>query len=265
MPLPKPSPNETVVITGASSGIGVELAKNLAERGYNLTLVARRIDRLEALANELEEARGIEARAIATDLADATARVGLVAELEQGPAVAGLCNNAGFGIFGRLDGNDPESERERVEVNVVAVHDLTVRLLPGMVERGAGAVLNTASTAGFQPLPGMATYSASKAFVLTFSEALSADLSNSGVSCTALCPGPVRTEFSEVAGNAGLEDSMPSFTVVDASEVARQAVDGMLKGSRTVIPGIANRATAIGGRLAPRSLVLPIAARFTKR
>jgi short-subunit dehydrogenase len=114
-------------------------------------------------------------------------------------------------------------------------------------------------------MPNMSTYAATKAFVTSFSEGLSAELSGSGVSCTALCPGPVRTEFSEVAGSVGLEDSMPGIAVVEASEVARQAIEGMLKGSRMVIPGFANRLTAVAGRMAPRSLVLPIAAKFTSR
>lgn len=257
--------DSTVAVTGASSGIGEDLARTLASRGYGVTLVARRTDRLDALAGDLESRHGVTARVLGADLADPGQRADLAARLADGPVLAGLCNNAGFGLFGGLDRNDGDAERSMVEVNVDAVHDLTVRLLPGMVERGQGAILNTASTAGFQPLPHMATYAATKAFVLSFSEALHAELSGTGVSCTALCPGPVRTEFAEVAGSAGLEETMPSFAMVSSAEVARQAIDAMEAGSRTVIPGIANRVSAIGGRVAPRALVLPIAARFTKR
>lgn len=237
----------------------------LTARGHSVTLIARRLDRLERIARDLESAHSVEVRVIACDLSDASARGRLAAELAAGPAVVGLCNNAGFGTFGGIDGCDQDDERRMVQVNIEAVHDLTLGCVGAMVERGSGSILNTASTAGFQPLPWMATYAATKAFVLSFSEALHAELSGTGVSCTALCPGPVKTEFAQVAGSEGLEDSMPSFTLVEAGEVARQAVDGMEKGSRTVIPGIANAASAFAGRIAPRSLVLPVAARFTKR
>ena len=144
------------------------------------------------------------------------------------------------------------------------MHDLTVRLLPGMIEQGAGAILNTASTAGFQPVPGFATYAATKAFVLSFSEALAVELSGTGVSCTALCPGPVRTEFSDVAGDAGMEDRLPDFTVIPAEEVASQAVDAMEIGRRELVPGLANRIQSVAVRVAPRSLVLPITRRMMR-
>lgn len=265
MALPAPKPNTTVAITGASSGIGAQMAQILAAKGYSLTLIARRTDRLNALADELKAAHGVAVEVISADLADSSARATLSSRLSTGPTLIGLINNAGFGSFGPVSEADQDMERGMIEVNIAAVHDLTLRLLPGMIERGEGAILNTASTAGAQPMPNMSTYAATKAFVTSFSEGLSAELSGSGVSCTALCPGPVRTEFSEVAGSVGLEDSMPGIAVVEASEVARQAIEGMLKGSRMVIPGFANRLTAVAGRMAPRSLVLPIAAKFTSR
>ena len=260
MALETASDSTTVLITGASSGIGTEIARELASRGHGVTLVARRADRLEELAAELAEKHKITATAIPCDLGDPIARAELIEGLRAGPALAGLCNNAGYGISGKLVNNEADRERQMVELNVVAVHDLTVRVLPGMVDRGTGAILNVASTAAFQPLPGFASYAATKAFVLSFSEALNAELSGTGVSCSALCPGPVKTEFAAVAGST-MSESLPDFAMVSAEEVARQAIDAMESGSRTAIPGVANQIQALLGRLAPRSLVLPLAGR----
>jgi len=245
-------------VTGASSGIGAEIARELAARGHGVTLVARRTDRLEELARELADRNGIEAPVIPCDLADPAARESLVATLGQGKALVGLVNNAGFGAFGNVTAIDAERQREMVELNVAAVVDLTTRLLPGMIERGRGAILNVATTAAFQPLPGVAVYGATNAFVLSFSEALSVELKGSGVSCTALCPGPVKTEFSQVAGSTGMESRLPDFTIVAAEDVARQAVNGMQSGKRVVVPGLPNKVSAVGGRLTPRALMLPV-------
>ncbi len=257
MALPPASKETTVLITGASSGIGAELARELAARGHGVTLVARRADRLEELAGELESAYGTSAAVIPCDLADPDARAALMdGLLAEGPALAGLCNNAGFGMNGLVRENDADRERQMVELNIDALHDLTLRALPGMVERGTGAILNVASTAAFQPLPYFATYGATKAFVLSFTEGLSHELGGTGVSATALCPGPVKTEFAAVAGSAGFEDAMPSFAFVEARDVARAAVEGMVKGSRTVIPGKANWVQAQAGRISPRAITL---------
>ena len=264
MTLPKGSASQTVVVTGASSGIGVDLARTLANRGHALTLVARRAERLEELADELRDEFGAAVTVLPCDLGDPQARAQLADVLLAGPPLAGLCNNAGYGVNGNFVDNDPERERGMIELNVDALHDLTLRLLPSMVDRGSGAILNVASTAAFQPLPGFASYAATKAFVLSFSEALSAELQGTGVSCTALCPGPVRTEFAEVAGSKSFEDSLPEFTIVTSEEVARKAVDAMEKGSRDVIPGLTNRVQTIAGRLTPRSLLLPAMKRITR-
>ena len=259
MALPPASRDTTILITGASSGIGTELARDLAGRGHGVTLVARRVERLEELARELEAAYGINAAVIPCDLSDPDARAALIdGLLAEGPTLAGLCNNAGFGVNGPLGENDPDRERQMVELNVDALHDLTVRAVPGMLERGSGAILNVASTAAFQPVPYFATYAATKAFVLSFTEALSHELNGTGVSCTALCPGPVKTEFADVAGSAGFEDAMPSFAFVSAQDVARTAVEGMVKGSRTVVPGKVNWVQAHAGRISPRALTLRI-------
>jgi uncharacterized protein len=263
MALEKPSASTTVLVTGASSGIGTEMARQLASRGHGVTLVARRADRPDSLAAELSERHKITATAIPCDLGDPIARAELIEGLRAGPALAGLCNNAGYGINGRFARNDADRERQMVELNVVALHDLTLRALPGMIERGTGAILNVASTAAFQPLPGFATYAATKAFVLSFSESLSTELSGTGVSCSALCPGPVKTEFAAVAGST-MSESLPDFAMVSAEEVARQAIDAMESGNRTAIPGMANQIQALLGRLAPRSLVLPLAGRVSK-
>ncbi len=258
MALPEPSPDTTVLITGASSGIGAELARELSRRGHHVTLVARRRDRLTELAAELTAG----AEVIAADLADTGARDKLIAEVENGPrALAGLANNAGYGAFGRFDRLGLEEQRGMVEVNVDALHHLTAALLPGMVRRGEGAVLNVASTAAFQPLAGMATYAATKAFVLALSEAVHGELAGTGVSVTALCPGQTRTEFSAVAGVEDVESSAPGFMLQSAAQVAKAGVDGMAGGKRTVVPGVQNKASAWGGRFVPRSVLLPLTRR----
>ena len=259
MSLPTPEPSTTVVITGASSGIGTELARQLAERGYNLVLVARRRERLEELAGTLRARHGVAVDLDETPVGDADARARLIGSLHGGERkVVGLCNNAGFGTYGRFQRLDFEREQEEVRVNVQAVHHLTGALLPRMLERGAGAILNVASVAGFQPIPYQATYSATKAFVLAFSEALHTDLLGTGVSCTALCPGPTKTEFVEVAEMQGLESTAPGFLWQSADEVAREAIEGMVHGRRAVIPGATNKVTAQAGRLTPRSVLLPV-------
>jgi hypothetical protein len=261
MSLPAPSSDATVLITGASSGIGQQLARELHRRGYHTTLVARREDRLTAIARELAT-HGAHVRPC--DLGDPAARERLIAELlESERALIGLCNNAGFGSSGRLWDLDQRRERAQIEVNVIALHELTRGLLPNMVSRGGGAVLNTGSIAGASPLPTMATYSATKAFVNSFSEALHEELRGTGVSCTLLAPGPVRTEWAERAGFGRVERAMGPV-VADPQGVAREAIDGMLAGSRVVVPGLAAKALINGWRYAPRALVLPALARVRK-
>ena len=254
MSLPAPDPNATVVVTGASSGIGAELARELSRRGHHVTLVARRRDRLEELAAELGAADARPA-----DLAGAEGRAALLGALRQtGRFVAGLCNNAGFGTFGRLWELDADTERQEVALNVVALHDLSLEVLPRMVERGAGAILNVGSIAGAQPLPGNATYAATKAFVNSLSEALHTELHGTGVSCTVLTPGPVRTEFMDAADAPEIEARAPSFLWESAPDVARAAVDGMAAGRRVVVPGMVAKVATTAGRFTPRALALPL-------
>ena len=252
-----------MVITGASAGIGAELARRLADRGHDVVLVARREQRLRELAEQLRLRHGIRAEVEVCDLGDAAARRELVDRLLAGRVVAGLCNNAGMGTVGTLLEAGVEREQQVVRLNVDAVHHLTGAFLPGMVERGAGAILNVASTAAFQPLPGFATYAASKAFVQSFSEAVHAELGGTGVSVTALCPGFTHTEFGEKAGASEHERALPELLFQDAQAVARAGVDAMIAGRRTAIPGLHNRASMLGGRLVPRSLLLPVVRKVT--
>jgi uncharacterized protein len=266
MALPAPDPSATCVVTGASAGIGKELARQLAERGHGLTLVARRRERLEDLAGELRAAHGVEVAVHDCDLSDDAARAALIAALRDGERrVDVLCNNAGYGSFGRFHERPPESEVAMVRVNVVALHELTATFLPAMVKRGRGAVLNVGSLAGFQPQPHNATYAATKAFVNSFSEAVASELAGTGVSMTVLCPGPVDTEFGEVAGVGEIEGRLPGFMSQSAREVASAGIEGMEKGKRMVFPGVAHNAVAQAGRLVPRSLLLPAWARLGAR
>ena len=264
MALPTPAPDRTALVTGASSGIGVEIARDLARRGHGVTLVARREDRLADLAAELADAHGVRAEVVGADLADPADRAGLVGAVEgRGLTVDVLVNNAGLTTSGPVHRGDLEAELRMVRVDVEAVVDLTTRFLPGMVERGRGAVLNVASVAAFQPLPGQAGYGGAKAFVLAYTQAVAAEVKGTGVSVSALCPGPVRTGFGE-AGGLDAEESeaaLPSFMWVDADEVARAGVAGLERGRTVTIPGPANLVGAYAGRLVPRSLLLPLMAR----
>lgn len=253
MSLPKPNNQTTVVITGASSGIGVELARGLAGRGFPLMLVARRRERLDELADQLRQEHCVGVEVLPLDLADTQARAQLADRLRS-DAIAGLCNSAGFGTSGRFWELPFARESEEVVLNALALMELTHAALPGMVKRGAGAVLNIASIAGFQPIPYMAVYSATKAFVLTFSEAVQEELQGTGVSVTALCPGPVPTEWAEIASAERF--SIP-LAQVSPHDVAEAAIAGMLSGKRTVVPGIVPKFVSTSGRFAPRSLLLP--------
>jgi short-subunit dehydrogenase len=266
MSLPQPNADHTVLITGASAGIGAELARQLAERGHNVTLVARREQRLAELAGTLRQRHGVRADVHACDLGDAGARAELIEQIGQGELqLVGLCNNAGFGTFGRLWELPAEREAQEVRLNVQALHDLACAFLPAMVERGTGAILNTGSLAGNQPQPCNATYAATKAFVNSFSEALHTELAGTGVSCTVLCPGPVKTEFADAAGIGHLGDTGPGFLWVTAEETARAGIEGMIKGRRTAMPRAADRLLAAAGRHAPRSILLPVVARLANR
>jgi uncharacterized protein len=264
--LPDPSPGSTALITGASSGIGAAIARELASRGHGVTLVARRKDRLKELAGELADANSVRAEVIAADLGDSKARDDMVKEIEDlDLTVEILVNNAGFGTFGPFATAKRKRQLEMVRLNVEAVVDLEARYLRGMVDRSRGAVINVASTAAFQPLPTAATYSAGKAFVLAHSEALHTELKGSGVSVTAVCPGPVKTEFVEVAEVQESEDQLPEAVWMSAEAVAEEAVSAAEKGKRSVIPGLLNQAGALAGRHTPRTLLLPMVKRFGRR
>jgi short-subunit dehydrogenase len=266
MALPEPSPDSTALITGASAGIGREFARLLASRGYGVTLVARRADRLEALAEELRAAHGIRAEVVPADLASADACEELVAEIgRRGLKVEILVNNAGFGIYGRFGTSSLDREFEQLAVLIGAPVDLTGRLLPGMLERGRGTIINLSSTAGFQALPGNANYAACKAFVLLHSEALGDEVRQQGITVTAVCPGPVRTEFQETS-TPSFADDLPKFSWTTPDRVAADGLRAAERGRRSVIPGgLAKRLFFGANRRFPTWLSLPVSRRIMKK
>jgi short-subunit dehydrogenase len=264
MTLPAPHDDRTCLVTGASSGIGSEIARQLAARGLGVTVVARRGDKLKDLAAELASRFGVRAEWMTADLTDEESRAGLPAEVEsRGLEVNVLVNNAGLTTMGPVSRADPARELAMVRTDVEAVVDLCTRFLPGMVERRSGCVLNVASTAAFQPLPGQAAYGASKAFVLSYTHSLRGELRPTGVTATTLCPGPVETGFAEVAGltDAEAAESLPKVMWVPAAEVARQAVVGMDANKAVVIPGLPNRMASAFGWLSPRGMLVPMLAK----
>jgi uncharacterized protein len=238
--------------------MGAELARELAHRGYGVTLVARRKEKLTELAGRLHEDFGVTAAVESADLQEPAERDRLADALAE-RQVVGLVNNAGYGDTGPFRKADLDWHQGMVQLNCQAVVHLTGRFLPRLVDAGAGAVLNIASLAANQPIPNMATYAASKAFVLSFSEALHAELARTGVSVTAVQPGPVKTEFWELAGEKGRN---PGIAFVPAEQVAAQAVDGMVHGRRTVVPTLKWKGAAVTGRFVPRAVQLPLMKRF---
>jgi uncharacterized protein len=259
MPLPTPSPTTTAVVTGASSGIGADLARELAARGYGVTLVARREDRLRALADEL--ATQVRVEVIAADVADADARAALLPELQRrGLTVDILVNNAGVGTIGPVHASTPEAEMTQVRVNVEAVIDLCTRAVQQMVPRGRGAILNVGSTAGFQPFPGQAGYAATKAFVRSYTDGLRGELAGTGVTVAALHPGPVRTEFLQVAGmdERAFAAAFPKFMWMPSRAVAKKGVDALAGDRGSVIPGLQNEIPTKVFEFLPRRILLPL-------
>jgi short-subunit dehydrogenase len=255
--LPPPRPGRPVLVTGASSGIGEALATELAARGHDVILAARRADRLRALAKELHKAHGVRTEPRPVDLADASSRADLVEEIA-GRSLAGLCNNAGLGSFGRYLDTAPQHLSTMIELNTAAVSDLTAAVLPGMVERGEGAVLNVASILGHGPQPYNAAYAASKAFSIALSEAVHTELAGTGVSVTVLSPGPVRTDIYADSNAEVLRDVGPGLLWQDAADVARAGVDAMERGARTDVPGLVNALAAAGARYLPRTVSMPV-------
>jgi uncharacterized protein len=247
----------TALVTGASSGIGVAIAKELARRGHAVTLVAREADRLRDVAADISSTYGVRAEWVAMNLIDASARDRLPSEVAaRGQVVDVLVNDAGMGTMGLFQELPVSKEIAMIRLNVETVVALCGAFVPGMVRRGRGAILNVASVSAFMPVPRQATYSASKAFVLTFTEALTLDLHGTGVTATALCPGPVKTEF------AGLIEGLPKSLFLEPERVAREAIDGMERGRRTVVPGAGNALNAMLGRYAPRPVFMQYARRF---
>ncbi len=258
--LPAPSETGSVLVTGASSGIGEEIAREYARRGYRVILVARRADRLQALADSL----GTGALVVPADLSNPSDRATLPDQVAAlGLTVDILVNNAGISNLGAVARVDVEAELRLVEVDVAAVVDLCARFVPGMVSRGRGAVLNVASVGAFGPVPWQASYGAAKAFVLSYTEAMGEELKGTGVSATVVCPGPVRTGFGEAAGipDEEAEKMLPKFLWEEPDAVAKTAVDGVARGRRVIVPGTPNRVAAMLNRLAPRWILLPMLAR----
>ena len=258
--LPPATNDGAAVVTGASSGIGEEIARELARRGYRLVLVARRANLLHKLAASMD---GIT-HVLPIDLSKPVERATLpdqIAALGIVPDI--LVNNAGMGTLGPIARSDPVAELNLVEVDVAAVVDLCCRIVPGMVSRGRGAVLNVASTGAFGPLPGQASYGAAKAFVLSYTQALRQELRGTGVTAATLCPGPVRTGFGEAMGipDEVAQKSLPRFLWKEADEVAKIAIDGFARGKSVILPGAPNRISAAIYHHFPRRLLLPLIAR----
>jgi short-subunit dehydrogenase len=247
----------TALITGASGGIGFELANLCASAGNDVVLVARRKSELEDLANGLARQHGVAARSLAADLADPGAPRAI---FEAVAAVDILINNAGFGLSGAFAETDWNTEARMIQVNIASLAHLTKLYLPGMIAQKRGKILNVASTAAFVPGPFMAMYYASKAMVFSFTLAIAAELEGTGVTATALCPGPTSTNFSEVAGVSGAK--LFEGAAMSAAEVAREGFSAMMAGKPEVIAGSRNRWMIWGMRFAPRRMLTGIAKRL---
>lgn len=248
---------QTALITGSSGGIGEELAKIFAARGNNLVLVARTESKLQELAASLSKAHGVHAIALRADLADSAAPVRIAQELrDRRQQIDILVNNAGFGEKGEFAVMDPAVIGEMIQINVVALTTLTRSILPAMLERHSGRILNVASTAAYFPGPLMAVYYASKAYVLSLSEALANEVEGTGVTVTALCPGPTQTGFAQ---RAKVEKArLFRSGAMSAEAVARAGYDGLMRGATVVIPGFKNRWTVRSSGLAPRRLLAKV-------
>jgi short-subunit dehydrogenase len=248
------------LVTGASGGIGWEFAQLLAAAGYDLALAARSRDRLEAGARSLQSERGVTVSTVAIDLA----RPGSAAELfAQVPWCDVLINNAGFANNGKFAQIDPGHVGEELQLDVVTLTELTRLYLPGMIDRRAGRILNVASTAGFLPGPNMAVYYASKAYVISFTEALAEELRGTGVTATVLCPGATKTGFQERAQVKNTP--LIRFGLADARSVAKAGIDGMMRGKTVVVPGFTNKLVAISPKIAPRKLLVRISGKAVER
>ncbi len=256
---------KTALITGASSGIGLDFARLFAEGGYDVVLVARTESKLKALADELGTKHGVRALAVAADLADPAAPGRLMERLKaEGMQVDVLVNNAGYAGYGAFAETDAKMELDMIQVNIVALTALTKAVLPGMLARKSGRILNVASTAAFQPGPLMAVYYATKAYVLSFSEALANETQGTGVTITCLCPGPTKTGFQE---RAKMEESklVKGKDIMDSLTVARAGYEGLHEGRAVVIPGFMNKVLVQSVRFLPRSTITNIVRKVQDR
>jgi hypothetical protein len=251
----------TALITGPSSGIGLDLAHLFAQNGHDVVLVARSEGKLRELASELESKHHITARVIVADLARPEAPREVFAAA---PAIDVLVNNAGFGTSGKFAETKARTELEIIQVNIAALTHLTKLFLPQMLERKRGRILNVASTAAFQPGPLMAVYYASKAYVLSFSEAIAEELRGTGVTVSALCPGPTATGFQKTA-NLGSEALLKVMKPVSSMDVARAGYRGLMRGQRVIIPGIKNKIGVQSLRVSPRAVVTRIVRALQER
>ena len=252
------NPKKTALITGASGGIGYEFAKLFARNGYNLVLVARSKQKLIQVADNLKEQFGISIKIIAKDLAIPTSPEEIFTEVQQESInIQVLVNNAGFATYGFFSETNLDAELQMMQVNVVSLTHLTKLFLNNMLKQGEGKILNVASTAAFQPGPLMAVYYATKAYVLSFSEAIANELSGSGVTVTALCPGPTESGFQK---RANMEQSklVSGKKIMDAETVAIIGYHGLMKNERVVIPGLKNQLLALSIRFTPRNMVTQI-------
>ncbi|HEV3211571.1 MAG TPA: SDR family oxidoreductase [Chthoniobacterales bacterium] len=253
----------TALVTGASSGMGVDYARELARRGANLILVARRRDALDRVAKEVRDRHGIEVRVAPADLSDAPTQERLYRELEtEGWQVDLLVNNAGFGLFGKFAESDWERVNEMLQIDIVALSHLTRLFTPGMIVRRWGRILLIASTAAFQPVPIYASYGGAKSYVLSFGVALNHELRGTGVSCTVACPGVTATEFFQVAGQR--QTLYQRMTIMPSAKVAEIALKALLEKRAVIVAGRLNAFMAWSMRLMPRTWAAALAYRLMK-
>ncbi len=250
-------PRATALITGASSGIGAAFARTLARRGYDLVLVARREDRLRELANELQEGRDIHIEVLPADLGTHEG-LGKVTDRITTGGITMVVNNAGFGASGEFTEIPIERQMQMIDVNVRAMTAVAHAALSSMKEKHRGAIINVASTVAFQPGPYMATYAATKAYILSFTESLHEEARQHGVAVTCLSPGPVHTEFQDIAG-FDMEE-WPAFMFEPVERVVSEALDAVRARRALVVPGVAPKAAMVGNRLVPRFVPRRLAA-----